>query len=188
LRQGPAAGVIDGVDYYQIEDVVAAHEQGHEIGCHTFDHIRAPELADSELERSVELNAQFVRDCLGDVIMTSFAFPEGAVNIRTKRLLGKHFAVCRGTWPGTNSGLFDLSLLRTVALDAYFDRRFRLSDVIREAKVKKAWLVFYTHDISATPSTWGCTPELLRSVIGQLAEHDIEILPLKSALAKVVFG
>jgi hypothetical protein len=64
--------------------------------------------------------------------MTSFAFLQGAANIRTKRLLSKHFAVCRGTWPGMNSGLFDLSLLRTVALDTYFDQRFRLSDVIRE--------------------------------------------------------
>jgi hypothetical protein len=120
--------------------------------------------------------------------MTSFAFPQGAANIRVKRLFSKHFAACRGTWPGINAGLFDLALLKAVALDSSFDRRFRLSDLIRKAKARNAWIVFFTHDVDDNPSTWGCTPTQLRSVVSELVDHGIEILPMKSALAKVVFG
>jgi len=188
LRQGPASGIIQGLEYYQLEDLAAAYEHGHEIGCHTFDHIRVPRLTDLDLEESIARNADFVRDCLGDVLMTSFSFPRGAVNIRTKRLFSKHFAVCRGTWPGMNSGWFDLSLLRTFSLDPDFDQRVRLSEAIQKAKATNAWIVFFTHDISQSPSPWGCTPQLLESVVSQLSEHGIEILPMKSALARAGLG
>jgi hypothetical protein len=60
--------------------------------------------------------------------------------------------------------------------------------VIRKAKANNAWIVIYTHDVDDKPSPWGCTPRLFHSVVGQLVEHGIEILPLKNALARVVFG
>ena len=188
LRKGPAYGITPGVSYYELDDLTAAHESGHEIGCHSFDHIRAPELTNAALEESVARNADFVRKRLGDVIMTSFAFPQGAANIRVKRLLGKHFAVCRGGWPGINKGIFDLSLLKAISLDAGFQQKFRLTDIIRKAKATNAWIVFLTHDIGDRPSTWGCTPQLFNSVVSELLENGIEILPLKNALARVAFG
>ena len=188
LRQKPAAGITPAVTYYELDDLAAAYERGHEIGCHSFDHIRAPQLKKADLKESVARNAEFVKSCLGDVIMTSFAFPQGAANIRVKRLLSKHFAVCRGTWPGINAGLFDLALLKAVALDTNFDRRFRLSELIQKAKASKAWIVFFTHDVDDKPSTWGCTPRQFHSIVSELVDNGIEILPLKSALARVVFG
>lgn len=187
LQEAPAFGITEGVTYYEIDDLAAAHDNGHEIGCHSFGHVRAPMLTNADLIASVERNAEFVRRCLGDVVMTSFAFPQGAANVRTKRLLSKRFAVCRGTWPGINSGLFDLSLLRTTALDRQFDEA-RFSDVIRKAKASNAWIVIYTHDIDDKPSPWGCTPRHLGSVVEQLLKHGIEVLPLKNALARVAFG
>jgi peptidoglycan/xylan/chitin deacetylase (PgdA/CDA1 family) len=188
LRNGAAYGITPGVTYYELDDLAAAYERGHEIGCHTFDHIRAPELTNEALEQSLARNAEFVRHHLGDVIMTSFAFPQGAANVRVKRLASDHFAVCRGTWPGINKGLFDLSLLRAVAIDADFEKKFRLADIIQRAKAENAWVVFFTHDVDDHPSTWGCTPKVLDSVVSQLLEQGIEVLPLKNALARVIFG
>ena len=84
-----------------------------------------------------------------------------------------------------NSGLFDLSLLRTISLDAHFKDKVRLSEVIEKAIALKAWIIFNTHDIDESPSNCGCTPQLFESVVSGLAEQGIEILPVKSALAKV---
>src|SRR5215471_13969518 len=66
LRREPAHGITPGVTYYELDDLAAAYERGHEIGCHTFDHIRAPELTNSALEESIARNAEFVRQHLGD--------------------------------------------------------------------------------------------------------------------------
>src|SRR6476620_11188884 len=52
LRNGAAYGITPGVTYYELGDLAAAYERGHEIGCHTFDHIRAPELTNEALEQS----------------------------------------------------------------------------------------------------------------------------------------
>lgn len=187
LSRGSPAGRTEGVRYFELEDIVAAYTQGHEIGCHSFDHENAPLLTNAELEQSIQSNAKFIRDLLGDVIMTSYAFPQGRANIRTKRLMSRHFAVCRGGWPGINAGLFDLSLLRCVNIDSLTLQKYPVSDLIEQTKARNGWLIFMAHDVGASPSRWGCTPELLDFVVSQLVKNQIEILPLKHALPRVAF-
>ena len=67
----------DGIKYFEPDDLVAAHSNGHEIACHTFDHRTVSNLPDAEIEESLRRNQDFIRGVLGDVIMTSFAFPTG---------------------------------------------------------------------------------------------------------------
>jgi peptidoglycan/xylan/chitin deacetylase (PgdA/CDA1 family) len=188
LRRQPAAGSILGAQYYEADDLIAAHLQGHEIGCHTYDHINTPLLNDVELAHSIQQNAQFVRDLLGDAKMTSFAFPQGAVNIRTKRLFSKHFSVCRGTWPGMNAGLVDLALLKSIALDADFARGFDLARLVAAAKATNAWLIFYAHDIGPQPSPWGCTTRVFERLLATLQREGIDVLTLREAATRVVHG
>lgn len=187
MRRSRPAGLVEGVRYYDLEDVVAAYTQGHEIGCHTFDHRAAPLQTNAELTQSVQDNARFVKELLGDVVMTSFAFPQGQANIRTKRFMSSRFAACRGTWPGINAGLIDLSLLRCVDLEAVTLSKHTVSELIDNAKARNGWIIFNAHDVSATPSRWGCTPELLESVVSELVKNGIEILAMKNALARFVF-
>lgn len=186
LRRSPAAGLTEGVRYFELEDIVAAYAQGHEIGCHSFDHINAPLQTNAQLEQSIRSNARFVKGLLGDVTMTSFAFPQGQANIRTKRLLSRRFAVCRGTWPGVNAGSFDLALLRCVNLNSFTLQKYPVSQLINKVKARNGWIIFNTHDVSAAPSRWGCTPELLNSVVSELVNNGIEILSMKDALKHVV--
>jgi len=187
LRRGPPSGPIEGVRYYEPEDIVAAYAQGHEIGCHSFDHRNAPLQSNAELEQSIQRNASFVKNLLGDVIMTSFAFPQGEVNIRTKKFMSRRFAACRGTWPGINAGLVDLSLLKCVGIEAAALEQYPVTRLIEKVKARNGWLIFNVHDVSAAPSRWGCTPELLESVVTDLLNAGIEILTMKNALARTVF-
>src|SRR5262249_50197689 len=103
---------VDGIKYFNAEDLIAAHARGHEIACHTFDHRTVSKRSALEIEASLRQNREFVIKLLGDVNMTTFAFPHGGTSVRTKHLLSRHFAACRGISPGINKRMIDLSQLR----------------------------------------------------------------------------
>ena len=52
--------VIDGIPQYGTEDLAALAAAGHEIGCHTFTHLRVSTLSAVALNREIDLNAAFV--------------------------------------------------------------------------------------------------------------------------------
>jgi peptidoglycan/xylan/chitin deacetylase (PgdA/CDA1 family) len=178
----------DGITYFEPDDLVAAHGSGHEIGCHTFDHRTVSNLPASEIETSLERNQDFVRGLIGDVIMTSFAFPHGEASIRTKRLIGGHFAACRGIFPGINAGRIDLSQLKGVELVPYVLKNYSIDRMIEAAIASRGWLIFICHDVASEHSPWGCAPQMLEGVVSKLQAARIEMLPIKSALGRVAFA
>ncbi|MGB3447832.1 MAG: xylanase, partial [Xanthobacteraceae bacterium] len=44
------------------------------------------------------------------------------------------------------------------------------------------WLIFYTHDVAAKPSPYGCTPILLREALEEARRRDVRILTIAEAL------
>src|SRR5262245_11593528 len=67
----------NGIKYFDAEDLVAAHSRGHEIACHTFDHRAVSKRPALDIEASLQQNREFTANLLGNVGMTSFAFPYG---------------------------------------------------------------------------------------------------------------
>ena len=69
-------------------------------------------------------------------------------------------------------------------------RRRRADDhiagLLRAASEKPIWLVFYTHDVSARPSLYGCTPATLERVVQCVAAAGIRILTVGDAAAAVI--
>lgn len=179
---------LNGIKYFDAEDLVAAHGNGHEIGCHTFAHKTVSPLPAEEIEADIERNQGFVRGLLGDVAMTSFAFPHGETSIRTKRLLSRHFATSRGISPGINAGWVDLSQLKAVELVPYILNTHSMDSVIEAACAARGWLIFVGHDVAEDHSPWGCAPQTLEAAVSKLRAADIEILPVKNALGRVAFG
>jgi hypothetical protein len=60
--------------------------------------------------------------------------------------------------------------------------------LIVDAARHRSWLVVLMHDIDERPSPFGCHPKDLQRLL-QLAEAaDLSILPVKAALAEVLFG
>jgi peptidoglycan/xylan/chitin deacetylase (PgdA/CDA1 family) len=186
---GRFCGLIeDRVRYWDDEDLLAARDAGHEIACHSFGHGEASTLDSAAFLADADDNASFIAERLGPTGLASYAYPYGDVSPRAKLLAARRYACARGIRRGVNSGWIDLAALRAIPLE---HRRWRPEEIdvaIARAKAAAGWLIFFTHDVDEAPTPFGCTPAMLRHVLDRLTEEGIEILPVKHAMAKAVFG
>ena len=164
----------DGLDYYDAADLRALQAAGHEVGAHSYAHQMATGLATSALQADAARNDTALAPLL-DGRMSSYAYPYGAVSPRTKAAMAMRYASARGITPGVNSGLIDLAQLNAVA-------------AVARALETKGWVIFFTHDVSDAPTPFGCTPAMLEHAMGRLAEAGVEVLPVRQAMARAVFG
>jgi peptidoglycan/xylan/chitin deacetylase (PgdA/CDA1 family) len=178
--------VENGIEYFHEGELKQIEAAGHEVGCHGFGHVRGPATASSVLARDFDRNADFLAQELGDFRASSYAYPYGDVSPRTKVLAARRYAVSRGIYSGVNAGRIDLAELRAVPIEARRWRPEKIDAAIEAAKARRGWVIFFTHDVSADPSPFGCTPQMLDYVLQRLA--GIEILPIKHAMARAVFG
>jgi peptidoglycan/xylan/chitin deacetylase (PgdA/CDA1 family) len=178
----------DGLVYYDRDDLQAVHAGGHEIGCHTFSHRRSPKVGSAELQADLDRNAEFVREVLGDVRMTSFAYPYGEASPRTKALMGGRFPVSRGIKAGVNGRTLDLGQLKAVPLESRSWSAGWIEREVTAAKASGGWLVFFSHDVSDAPSPYGATPAMLEHALEAVTRAGIETLPVKHAFARATFG
>jgi peptidoglycan/xylan/chitin deacetylase (PgdA/CDA1 family) len=188
LAGGLAGSVFEGQPMFVTEDLEAIHAEGHELGCHTFDHRSCLRRSRHDLVRSLEANRRFVRERVGDVHLVSFAYPYGDTTIGTKHLAARSFASARGVNPGLNRGSLDLAQLKAIGLEA---RRRQAADIepwIAEASARGAWLVVFTHDVQDKPSDYGCLPADLDRLIRAARSAGLEILPVKAALGARAFA
>ena len=185
---GHAGGDFEGRPQFDASHLKALHRAGHEIGCHSYDHPDVARLSDAERLKDLEANVTFLRDTLGDVQFSSFAYPYGAVSFGAKLFYSRQFLTCRGVYRGVNAGLMDFSDLRGVGLEVRQHDMSRVADHIAEAKETNGWLIFFSHDVSNDPSPYGCRPKDLEAVIEALKAADIEILPVKAGAARALFG
>jgi len=178
----------DGLDYFTSADLVEIASAGHEIGCHTFSHAKAPMVGTAALMDDVDRNAAFVQDVLGDYVLSSFAYPYGEACPRTKHLVGQRFATSRGIRKGVNGRVMDLSQLKAVGVEHWWWTPAYIEAAVAKAKRENGWLILFTHDVSDAPSRYGATPHMLEHALEALKAADIEVLPVKHALARAMFS
>jgi peptidoglycan/xylan/chitin deacetylase (PgdA/CDA1 family) len=177
-----AGRTVDGIAYYDTDDLCTLHAAGHEIGCHGFGHVPVPELSNAQLRADLARNTQFLRPFNDGEAPVSFAFPFGETNLRTKMFYASRFATARGVHPGVNDGTLDLAQLHTTGIETYTWNETAIMRAIAHAKAARGWIVFHTHDVSETPSPYGCTPAMLESVLKALTGAGIEVLPMREAM------
>ena len=166
----------------EVQDIVALHGKGHEIGCHTFSHKRACDLDAGTLKAEIERNQQYLRSLDASIRIENFAYPFGYGSFVRKRQLKAVFKSCRSIVPGVNSGTVDLQFLRAMPL---IDRRIDRDGIERafdEAQTANGWLIFYTHDVADEPSPYGCSPALLNEALEAASRRKIPILNMAEAL------
>ena len=164
------------------DHIVGLHRRGHEIACHTFSHTRATDLTEAAMAAELEKNRLYLQGLDSSISIENFAYPYGTGSVLRKRQLGKAFHSSRGILPGVNSGTVDLQYLRAVPLIEHQIDRDGIDRVFDEALASNGWLIFYGHDVEATPSPYGCSPELLRHALEAAARRKIPALNVADAL------
>jgi peptidoglycan/xylan/chitin deacetylase (PgdA/CDA1 family) len=171
----------DGIDP---DGIVKLRRSGHEIACHTFSHRSAVDLDTFAMAAELEQNRRYLEGLDASIKLENFAYPYGLATVARKRQLTGSFRSARSILPGVNSGMIDLQFLRSTPLiDKDIDRD-GIDLVFEEAIAAGGWLIFYTHDVAATPSPWGCTPGLLRHALNAAKRLDMPMVSVAEALRR----
>jgi peptidoglycan/xylan/chitin deacetylase (PgdA/CDA1 family) len=162
------------------EDLIAVVRDGHELGCHTFNHCHAWDTAPAAFERSITHNARRLTELLPEASFKSHAYPLAAPRPNTKRRAARHFPCCRAGGQTYNAAEVDRSLL-----SAYFLEQAKDLDAVKRTVDRNAdacgWLIFATHDVCETPSHWGCTPGFLENIVRYASRSGAAVLPVHEA-------
>lgn len=164
------------------DDVLSLHRRGHEIGCHTFSHLRACDLDGASLTEEIARNREYFRALDPSMKIETFAYPFGYGSFARKHQLKDAFLTCRSIVEGVNAGSVDLQFLRAMPLiDRDMDRD-RIERAFDEAEINNGWLIFYGHDIADQPSPYGCTPALLDHALAAASRRKIPVLTMAEAM------
>jgi peptidoglycan/xylan/chitin deacetylase (PgdA/CDA1 family) len=151
-------------DQFGYADLISLMARGHEIASHTFSHLSARRTAYDVFSKDFARGETALLETLGIRASGNFAYPYGDATFESKKNLGPRLPSSRGTCGGLNSPEVDLNLLHANSLYGGISRAAAAQKLILGNQAEKSWLIFYTHDVAAKPSPFGCTPELLEAV------------------------
>jgi len=172
-------------DLFLEEDLRGLLHDGHELGCHTYSHIDCRNLDGPGLSEEIDRNNSAFAPYLTQGGQASglvhFAYPIGGVTRATKQVVKRHFTSGRGIRTGINSGVIDLAFLRASRLYSHATPLESILELIERNDRERGWLILYTHDVSETPSDFGCTPTYFESVVRAAALSSGRVLNVRDA-------
>lgn len=169
-------------DQFYIDDLLSLAADRHEVANHTFHHISSRTTSVHAYRDDVLAGRAALRKIPGLTISDNFAYPFGAVTMATKRVLAKEMRSCRSTLGGVNGPLVDLNLLRANALYGDIEQLGLMRRLLDDAERLRGWLIIYTHDVSRTPSPYGCTPKLFEAVMRLVRQKSTRVLTVDQVL------
>jgi peptidoglycan/xylan/chitin deacetylase (PgdA/CDA1 family) len=175
-------------EIFSLCDLDELARQRHELGCHTFDHCDAWDTPTEVFESSMLRNQEIAAQRMPGVTLTSLAYPISYPRPATKRRVGAHYACARGGGQTFNCGRTDLNYLKAFFIEQSRDGFLSIERVIAASARARGWLIFATHDVSETPTRFGCTPHLFERIVRCAAASGAIVLPMAAALERVGFG
>jgi len=164
-----------------VDDVAAAVHEGHELGCHTFEHLDGTTVSAATFGRSIALNREALTACRLGSSFDVFAYPYNGPALAVKRVVGRHFAACRFGGQSFNEGVVDLNLLNAYFLDARSDGRMNeLERAIDVNAARGGWLIIATHDVRDSPSEYGCDRQRFAAIVERAVSSGARVLPMAS--------
>jgi len=157
-------------------------EAGHEIGCHTFSHPDVQRVSLAELADELDANAARLAAIDPRIAPENFAYPYGGTGVAQKAAVARRFRSGRGTRHGLNHGRIDVAQLRAVSLYDHALTAAGLRSLITETVRRRAWLIFYTHDVADPPSGQGTSPALLAAALRDSIAAGCRVAPVREAL------
>jgi peptidoglycan/xylan/chitin deacetylase (PgdA/CDA1 family) len=174
VSAGLAGGTGPMGDYATLEDARRLAAAGHELACHTFSHLDCGQAAGPAIAAEADRNAAALK-ALGADHLDSFAYPYGDVSRPAKAVLGGRFRTLRTVQAGLVEDGADANQLPSVGIEGP-DGEANAMAWLERARMRRAWLILYTHDVSDTPSAWGCTPGALARIADAALKANFEIV------------
>ncbi len=157
-------------------------QQGHELGCHTFDHYNSWDTAPSEFEASILRNRKKAAELMPGRTFSSLSYPISWPRPHTKRIIAKHFDCARGGGQTFNAGTADLNYLNAFFIEQCKGDLGQIKQVIEANARAKGWLIFATHDVGDSPTRYGCTTQFFKQVVDCAVESGASVLPVQPAM------
>jgi len=167
-------------------DVVAnLFSRGHEIGAHTHMHLDVHRTPNHVILEDMEINKRRIAELTDGRAPTSFAYPFGRLDLRSKFLLRQEFDSLRGIQTGINSGVIDLAHLKAQELYDSSSSLESMSGLLDRLERKPGWLIFYTHEVKPDPTSIGCSPAYFREVVELVRRRGLTVETVADAFARV---
>lgn len=161
-------------------DLAPLLQAGHELGCHTFEHLDGTKAPAGAFRQSIAANKAALTAIVPGAELPVFAYPLDGPDLGVKREVGRHFRACRGGGQTFNAGQADLNLLKAFFLDwKSRDDVAAIKRVIDGNTKATGWLIFATHDVVEAPSAYGCSPALFEEVVRLSCQSGARVLPVK---------
>jgi len=164
------------------EDLKALVEEGHELGCHTFDHCHAWDTKPGVFEDSIIENRLALSKLFPGASFRTFSYPISPPRPQIKQKTAEHFVCSRGGSQTFNVGRADLNYLCAYFMEKSRDNPEALKNLIEQNRRARGWLIFATHDISEDPTPFGCTPDFFEDIVQCAVNSGARILPVVQAL------
>lgn len=155
---------------------------GHEVGCHTFDHYPAWETRSADYLASVERNRRAYHLLSPAYQLQTHSFPINFPRPTTKRELLKRFRACRGGGQCHHQNEVDLGNLKSFFIEQSRQDPSQIKTSIDHNMRDRGWLILSTHDVSATPTPYGCTPALFGTLLNWSQASGAKIVTVAQAL------
>ena len=177
-------GGLDGLDrgdrYFDTEDILRLHANGHEIASHGFAHIDYQQAAMSEVVADLDRNDEYFTR-IGLEHSRHLAFPFGSVSPAVKRHCAARFETARGVENRPNAGSTDRALLKAVHLYEGKVSRQEIEEMMAAAMIDATWLLFMTHAVIPTPGEFDTTPAQLRHAAQAAQDLGFPLLTMTQA-------
>ncbi|WP_083269424.1 polysaccharide deacetylase family protein [Bosea vaviloviae] len=161
--------------------------RGHEIGCHTYAHRDLRHVDSKSLTEDLDRNARYLDAADPRQGRRNFAYPYNSGSFGKRDALARAFRTCRAGGEGINRGPTDPTFLRAVEIRQPQQSVLGLARWIDALAAQPGWLIFFTHDISPTPTPYGCTATGFRFLLGYARARGCRVLPVDAALDQMGF-
>ncbi|MDY7578259.1 polysaccharide deacetylase family protein [Herbaspirillum sp. RTI4] len=171
-----------GIPCHSLAQLKLLKESGHEIGSHGFSHIHYDTLNDARLKLDLQRNSDFLDQLSIDPAWLNFAYPFGAYSLEAKLTCRKRFRSSRISGGGHHEKSADLNALKTYRLYSTPVDAGSYESHLKRTVATKGWLIINTHDVQASPSRYGCTPERLNTAVAAALAAGCKVLPVDAAI------
>ncbi len=160
---------------FDAEDLARLHQNGHDFGCHTFDHFDCRAAEADDIRAQCERSEAFLEQH-GITEIKSFAFPFGAADLHAKSNMLRSDLALRGVKRGINRGDVDLGMLRACGLQDDCNGTDWAQAELNKLQDQDGWRIIFTHDVRAAPSPWGVTPDDFQAVLDHIERIGAEVI------------